>query len=241
MLFFNSGGMGARPSKDGLSSTAFPSGVHGTPAEIVEARSPLFFVRRELRPDSGGAGEFRGGLGHWLEVKGLGAGGAYRFSPFFDRTLYPARGYAGGAAGARGAYALEGAATAETPGGAAGGGGAPADGATPGPGRPNPKQTVWVAPQTAIVMGLPGGGGFGDPLARDPARVAEDVRDGYVTAARAVADYGVVLDGAGGVDLPATAALRAGRREAAGGGAGTAPGLGGAAGDGVDQDGEQDA
>ncbi len=229
MLFFNSGGMGARPSKDGLSSTAFPSGVHGTPAEIVEARSPLLFVRRELRPDSGGAGEFRGGLGHWLEVRGIGAAGAYRFSPFFDRTRYPARGYAGGGAGAPGTYALvpgEGEAEGEPgreggPGGAEGGPGA----------RPNPKQTVWVAPQTAIVMGLPGGGGFGDPLARDPARVAEDVRDGYVPAARAGADDGVVLDGSGAADAAATAALRASRRAASAG----------AAGDGLSQGGEQDA
>ena len=213
--------------------------MHGTPAEIVETRSPLFFVRRELRPDSGGAGEFRGGLGHWLEVQGLGAGGAYRFSPFFDRTLYPARGYAGGAArGQRGVRPERGG-----DGGHAGRGrrrrradGAPS--AAPLP-RPNPKQTVWVAPQTSIVMGLPGGGGFGDPLARDPARVAEDVRDGYVSAARAEADYGVVLDGAGAADLPATAALRAGRRGAPG--AGAAAEAGGAAGDGVDQDVQQDA
>jgi N-methylhydantoinase B len=68
-----------------------------------------------------------------------------------------------------------------------------------------------VEPGTEIVMGLPGGGGCGDPLTRDPRRVAADVRDGYVTAARAEEDYGVVLDGAGEVDLPATEALRAAR------------------------------
>jgi N-methylhydantoinase B len=210
LLFFNCGGMGARATKDGLSSTAFPSGVQGTPAEIVEARAPLMVVKRELRPDSGGPGATRGGLGHWMVLKGLGSdgageveggeasrlAGAFRFSPFFDRTQYPARGYAGGGAGAPGEYYLD----------RGGGEGPPEAGA-----RPNPKQTVWVEPGTEIVMGLPGGGGCGDPLTRDPRRVAADVRDGYVTAARAEEDYGVVLDGAGGVDLPATEALRAAR------------------------------
>jgi N-methylhydantoinase B len=61
-------------------------------------------------------------------------------------------------------------------------------------------------------MGLPGGGGFGDPLARDPQRVGADVRDGYVTPERAREDYGVVVDDGGEVDLPATATLRAARR-----------------------------
>src|SRR5438309_450771 len=84
MLFFNSGGMGARPHKDGLSSTAFPSGVSGTPTEVVEARSPLMFVKRELRTDSGGAGRYRGGLGHAITMRALGNGRAFRFSPFFD-------------------------------------------------------------------------------------------------------------------------------------------------------------
>src|SRR5262249_52600257 len=123
------------------------------------------------------------------------AGEAYRFSPFFDRTRYPARGFAGGGPGAPGEYYLD------------DGGGPP----RPGEARPNPKQTGWVGPETEIVMGLPGGGGFGDPLARDPQRVGADVRDGYVTPARAREDYGVVVGDGGEVDLPATAALRAAR------------------------------
>ncbi|MDQ3702789.1 MAG: hydantoinase B/oxoprolinase family protein [Chloroflexota bacterium] len=194
LLFFNSGGMGARPTKDGLSSTAFPSGVYGTPAEIVEARSPLMFVKRELRTDSGGPGTHRGGLGHWLLVQGVRAGKSYRLSPFFDRTANPARGYAGGLPGAPGVYSLE----------------PPAAPAAP----PHPKATVWVGPETTIVMGLPGGGGFGDPLARDPEAVRADVQDEYVSPARAAADYGVVLDADGAVDYPATEGLRATRRDA---------------------------
>jgi N-methylhydantoinase B len=160
LLFFNSGGMGARPTADGLSSTAFPSGVQGTPAEIVEARSPLVIHRRELRGDSGGAGRFRGGLGHWLEISAPRAGGAYRFSPFFDRTVYPARGLGGGEVGAPGVYWLE-----------------HADGTRE---QPNPKATVWVDPDTRIVMGLPGGGGVGDPRERDPEAARADVDNGLV-------------------------------------------------------------
>jgi N-methylhydantoinase B len=188
LLFFNSGGMGARPTKDGLSSTAFPSGVRGTPAEIVEARSPLLMVKRELRADSGGPGQYRGGLGHWLVLQGVRTGKPYRFSPFCDRTQYPAQGLAGGLSGAPGHYDLG---SRE---------------------RPNPKATVWVEPETEIVMGLPGGGGFGDPLTRDPELVRADVLDEYVSPEQALEAYGVVLDEALEVDLAATEQRRAQRR-----------------------------
>jgi N-methylhydantoinase B len=184
MLFFNSGGMGARPTKDGLSSTAFPSGVSGTPAEVVEARSPLMFVKRGLRTDSGGAGTQRGGLGHEMIIRATGVDAAFRFSPFFDRIRFPARGFFGAGDGALGAYRL-------------------GDDRTP-----NPKETVWVEPGTDIVIGLPGGGGYGDPLQREPHRVAEDVADGYVSREAAERDYGVVIDLRGEVDRDATAELR---------------------------------
>lgn len=188
MLFFNSGGMGARPNKDGLSSTAFPSGVMGTPAEIVEARSPLMMVRREFRTDSGGPGTYRGGLGHWMVIRGVNVGRPYRFSPFFDRTNNPASGYQGGKNGAPGIYELS-------------------DGR-----RPNPKATVWVDPDTDIIMGLPGGGGYGDPLDRDPRAVRDDVLDELVSPERAREDYGVVLTPDLEIDWEATDRLRAERR-----------------------------
>lgn len=183
MLFFNSGGMGARPTKDGLSSTAFPSGVSGTPAEVIEARSPLLFLKRELRTDSGGPGRYRGGLGHAISLQALGAGRAFRFSPFFDRVRFAARGFAGGLAGAPGEYRL-------------------------GDGRhPNPKETLWLEPEVVVHFGLPGGGGFHDPLEREPEAVLEDVRDGYVSAEAARSAYGVVLAG-DAVDDAATRELR---------------------------------
>ena len=194
MLFFNSGGMGARPSRDGLSSTAFPSGVSGTPVEVVEARSPLRFLRRELRTDSGGPGRQRGGLGHELVIRGDGAERPYRFSPFFDRVRFPARGLLGGGDGAPGRYRLS------------------------GDEAPNPKQTVWVDPADEIVIGLPGGGGYGDPLEREPERVEADVADGYVSPEGALRDYGVVLDAENRLDLPATERARAERRRSRAGG-----------------------
>ena len=62
-IFFSAGGMGARPNGDGLSATAFPSGIRGVPAEAIESVSPVLLLKRELRPDSGGAGKYRGGTG----------------------------------------------------------------------------------------------------------------------------------------------------------------------------------
>ena len=115
---------------------------------------PLVVARRELRLESGGEGRYRGGHGHWLEISAPRAGGPYRFSPFFDRVHNPARGYGGGADGAPGLYWLE-----------------RPDGTRD---LPNPKATVWVEPDTRIVIGLPGGGGFGPPP--NPAETADSAR-----------------------------------------------------------------
>ena len=145
-------------------------------------------VKREFRTDSGGPGKYRGGLGHWLVVRGVEEGKQVRLSPFFDRTQYPARGYQGGQPGAAGVYSLD-------------------DGR-----RPNPKATVYVDGGVDIVMGLPGGGGFYDPLERDPEAVRADVRDELVSPERALEDYGVVLDAAFNVDTDATERTRAARR-----------------------------
>ncbi|MGH2460924.1 MAG: hydantoinase B/oxoprolinase family protein, partial [Chloroflexota bacterium] len=123
LLFFNAGGTGARSGLDGLTSTAFPSGISGTPVEIVENRSPLVVLEKSLRTDSGGAGRFRGGLGHRLVIAGPRTDRSYSFSPFFDRVQFPARGLQGGRAGAAGRYFLK-----------------HADGSIE---RPNPKATVY--------------------------------------------------------------------------------------------------
>ena len=101
----HNGGTGARPGKDGLSATAYPSGVWGSQVEITESVAPLLVHRRELRRGSGGAGKYRGGLGQTLEIENAeGAPSAFFLS--FERVKYPARGRAGGADGARGIVTL---------------------------------------------------------------------------------------------------------------------------------------
>jgi N-methylhydantoinase B len=182
-VMFNSGGTGARPGKDGLSATAFPSGVRTMPAEATEQISPLVVWRKELRPDSGGAGTWRGGLGQTIEI-GLDNEGPFAVLAAFDRVDNPARGRAGGLAGAPGRVALV-------------------------SGRPlKGKGQQTVPPGERLRLELPGGGGLGDPKTRDPALVAEDVADGLVSREAAARLYGVAIASDGGVDWTATRRLR---------------------------------
>src|SRR5215468_10481029 len=190
-VIFHCGGAGARPTKDGLSVTAFPSGVRTIPIEATESVAPVLFRRREFRDGSGGAGRFRGGLGQVIELGGTGANPVAMLCNF-ERVHNPARGRDGGHAGASGAVALR-------------------------SGRPiRPKGRQTVPPRDAIRLELPGGGGIGDPRTRDPQRVLDDVRDGFITAQEARRDYGVVIDVDGRLDLAATQRLRNGDDSAPG-------------------------
>ena len=99
VLTFNSGGSGARPTLDGMSATAFPSGVMTMPVEATEQTGPVIIWRKELRPDSGGAGQYRGGLGQVMAV-GARAGHDFDISAMFDRVHHPARGRRDGFEGA---------------------------------------------------------------------------------------------------------------------------------------------
>src|ERR671923_543095 len=105
LTVFQVGGTGARPTKDGLNAIGFPSGVAGVPAEVIESLSPIVLKKRELRPDSAGAGTWRGGLGQLTEFTRRGAG-KWSVSSIADRTLYPAPGLLGGRAGAAGELVL---------------------------------------------------------------------------------------------------------------------------------------
>ncbi|MDQ7828622.1 MAG: hydantoinase B/oxoprolinase family protein [Armatimonadota bacterium] len=165
---FQVGGTGARPSQDGLNTVGFPSGVAGVPAEVVEALSPLILWKRELRPDSGGPGRWRGGLGQRTTF-GCRGRGAWSVSGIVDRTRFPAPGLLGGGPGAPGEVVLD---SGE---------------------RPNPKARIDLRPGQLIHLHLPGGGGYGDPYTRDPERVRQDVAAGYVTPEAAARDYGVVV------------------------------------------------
>ena len=183
-IFFSAGGMGAAHDRDGLSATAFPSGITGVPVEAIETAAPLLMHRRRLRPDSGGAGQFRGGLGQEMALEII-TGQNANHSCMYDRTGNPAVGLFGGKAGANGEVLLS-------------------DGR-----RPHPKSHYVLRPGQQVTLRLPGGGGFGDPLSRDPLRVLEDVRQGYVTLAAAEKEYGVVIDAENMIiDDEATAARR---------------------------------
>ena len=196
---FQCGGGGARAGKDGLSATGFPSGVAGVPAEAVETLSSLIQHRRELRPDSGGPGRYRGGLGQYTEM-GCRTEEAWTVSAMVDRINHPPEGMLGGGPGVRGEFLLD------------------------GQERGRPKALLTLGPDQRVQLNLPGGGGFGDPLDRDPAMVLADVVEGYVSIAGAERDYGVVIRYAGQSDrmvrLPedyqidenATEALRSERR-----------------------------
>ena len=100
------GGTGARPGIDGLSATAYPSGVRGTPVEIVESMTPLLFWRKELREGSGGRGTWRGGDGLELEIENR-SGRPLDLLAAFDRIEHPPRGRDGGGDGAAGELALK--------------------------------------------------------------------------------------------------------------------------------------
>jgi N-methylhydantoinase B len=133
------GGIGGRPGKDGLATTAFPSGVGTIPVEVTETQCPLYFKRKEFLPDSGGAGEFRGGLSQVIEIANREAAPFAISAATFDRIRNAARGRDGGRPGRLGLARL-------------------------GSGPLLPDKGIHVVPAgDSLVVELPGGGGFGDP------------------------------------------------------------------------------
>ncbi len=191
-VWFSCGGTGARPTKDGLHTTAFPFGVMGVPVEAIETVAPIVVRRREIAVDSGGPGRYRGGCGQWMEV-GVRTGHPYTLGAMFDRTRIPAEGYAGGERGGYGRITV-------------------GDGT--GSRELRDKSQVTVGADERVTFQLPGGGGFFDPFTRDPAAVIDDVLDGFVSAEAARELYGVAIDVASmRVDEAATAELRRRRRE----------------------------
>jgi N-methylhydantoinase B len=155
---FYAGGSGARPGKDGLDCTAFPSGVRSTPVEISENAAPLIIWRKEFRPGSGGGGEFRGGVGQVMEF-GHADGEAFAASKMFDRMRHPPRGRAGGEAGAAAAvYLVDEHGKRGV--------------ALKGMGR----ETIPAGQR--MVLETAGGGGRGKPADRDPEAIARDRKNG---------------------------------------------------------------
>ena len=161
------GGTGARPHKDGLSTTAFPSGVRTTSTEVNEATSPLVIRRKEFTPDSGGAGALRGGLGQTVEIEHR-QGAPFVISKMFDRIVHPARGRDGGEDGAPGAVYLLDVQGERTD--------------LPGKGRD-------VVPGgSRLILQTPGGGGVGNAQDRASDLIQYDLDHGLVYEARAESD-----------------------------------------------------
>jgi N-methylhydantoinase B len=165
-IFFCNGGMGARPSLDGLSTTCFPSNVVCGAMESIEATAPVRVWRKELAVDSGGPGRRRGGLGQELEVELL-APGECTLSLFVEHAEHPPQGVLGGHPGAASAVAWNGRRD-----------GFPRQGRA----RIRPGDRLWVR--------YPGGGGHGDPRERDRGAVRADLEAGLVSEAQARDAYG---------------------------------------------------
>jgi N-methylhydantoinase B len=155
VLLFNSGGMGARPELDGPSATAFPSGVQSMSIEATEHVGPVIFWRKELRDGSGGAGQFRGGLGQIVEISPTKGHEIY-FNAMFDRVKNAPRGREGGEDGAPGVVKLD-------------------DGTVLAA-----KGRQHVPAGRRLVLELPGGGGYGPASKRSSELVKQDIEFDYV-------------------------------------------------------------
>lgn len=158
------GGQGGRSDSDGLDTLSFPSNCRVTAIEMFELVVPVLIECKELIPDSGGAGKYRGGLGQRAILRNLGE---TPMSIYFasERTQIPCFGVAGGGDGRAGKVMKE--------------------------GQPHfPKGKVSLAQGESLTLETPGGGGWGRAAERDRAQVAEDLRLGLITGAAAAADYG---------------------------------------------------
>jgi N-methylhydantoinase B len=166
-------GMGARAGADGIDCTHFPANTSNTPIEIFESDTPFIVEKREITCDTGGAGKQRGGLGQ--EVVWRVRDDAYApippvtVSTVMGRVRRSPHGLFGGKEGGKSRYQING------------------------------EDSEWgglnqCKPGDVIQFRQPGGGGYGDPLERDPHKVEADVRDGYVSLDKAREDYGVVMD-----------------------------------------------
>jgi len=170
VVTFN-GGLGARGTRDGISCLSYPANVASIPVEVIEGDAPIRFEAKSFAADSAGAGRQRGGFGQRVVI---------RVPEDADIDGHILAGVRGGRFGVP-IYGLEGGAEVPEP-----------------IAEVNGKRVILgtqieLRPGDALVLTVPGGGGFGDPMKRDPARVREDVRDGLVSVAAAKALYGVEM------------------------------------------------
>jgi N-methylhydantoinase B len=149
------GGTGARPNKDGLSATAYPSGVRGTPVEINEAVAPLLFLKKEYNPGSGGKGRYNGGLGQLIEIKSA-IDEDMDLLASFDRIKFPARGRLNGSNGKPGQVSIK------------------------GKGKLNGKGTQVIKAGDILQIHTPGGAGYGDYSERDQVLLEKDLENEFL-------------------------------------------------------------
>ncbi len=149
------GGTGARPNKDGLSATAYPSGVKGTPVEINEAVAPLLFLKKEYNPGSGGKGKFNGGLGQVIEIKSA-IDEDMDLLASFDRIKFPARGRLNGSNGKPGQVSVK------------------------GKGKLNGKGTQLIKAGDILQIYTPGGAGLGDYSEREQSLLDKDLENEFL-------------------------------------------------------------
>jgi N-methylhydantoinase B len=167
------GGMGAGAHSDGHYVAIFPANGANTPVEIFESDTPLIVEKRELIPDSGGPGRMKGGLGRRMVLRIPDDEHApippVNLGIQSGRFRYPPEGLFGGKPGERARFLVNGKAG-------------------------DPYGLSRLKPGDVLLMDAAGGGGYGEPLDRDPEMVARDVIEGYVSPEKAKEDYGVVVD-----------------------------------------------
>lgn len=189
MFSFFGGGHGGHPEGDGLNHGNAPiSTATIPPLEILEAAYPVMFKQWALRPNSGGPGKHRGGLGAVYEIELLEQSADVFL--FGERGKYPPPGVLGGRAGAYNRFHYQ------------------QDNGEHEPPMISKMVGIKLKRGQTVRLETPGGGGYGSPLERDPEAVARDVRLGYIGPEEAVSDYEVALDADAEVLTEATRQLR---------------------------------
>ncbi|MFC6857563.1 hydantoinase B/oxoprolinase family protein [Marivibrio halodurans] len=190
MYVISGGGYGGYAEGDGLTNGCSTIGISKSqPVEVLEQYFPVLFHEYALHEGSGGAGASRGGFGlnYALSVRR----GEARASMVMDHGRTGPQGVLGGKDGGPNRVRVD-----------------FADGKSHAPAHLSKDQDIAIGPGDVVRVSTPGGGGYGAPFARDPAKVAADVARGYYSAEEAAALFGVALDEGGVVDAAATARLR---------------------------------
>lgn len=190
MFSFFGGGLGGNPETDGLNHANNPISMATIPpAEIMEAAYPVLFTQWALRPDSAGAGAHRGGVGAVYEIETLTDADVFLLG---ERGIYPPFGVAGGEAAACNTFSWQ------------------TEDGERSPPLASKVTDVKIKAGQHVRLETPGGGGYGDPRARDAEAVLRDVRQGLVSREAARDAYGVVISADGTLDAAATRTLRQG-------------------------------